>query len=77
MLLIPSAENWVLKIKSPDDPEAVSFTLKEYSANAFSFENAEVAFPNRITYRKQGEILQASISGGDTEIQFAFRPVKE
>ncbi|PHR85971.1 MAG: hypothetical protein COA80_20005 [Leeuwenhoekiella sp.] len=77
MLLIPSTENWVLKIKSPDDPEAVSFTLKEYSTNAFSFENAEVAFPNLITYRKQGEILQASVSGGDAEIRFAFRQLKE
>ncbi|MCC4212025.1 DUF6265 family protein [Leeuwenhoekiella parthenopeia] len=77
MLLIPSAENWFLKIKSPDDPEAVTFTLKEYSPYTFSFENAEVSFPNLITYRKQGEILQAAVSGGDTEIRFAFRPVKE
>lgn len=48
---------------SPGGREATPFTLTESAAGSARFENPEHDFPQRITYRREGDRLDATIEG--------------
>lgn len=56
----------------PGNAAPVRFRMIEHSAASAVFENPSHDFPQRIAYRRDGEHLHATISGGGREIAFAF-----
>ena len=48
---------------SPDGKPPVPFRLTEAGPNLLAFENPAHDYPTRITYRREGEQLTATISG--------------
>lgn len=50
---------------SPDGAPVVRFDLVQASASSVTFENRTHDFPQRITYRREGDALHASISLAD------------
>jgi len=68
--------NWDLKVKAPEDPEFITFKGTSFNKNEFICENSELEFPNKIKYWKNGEKINAAVSGGDFEISFEFEKLK-
>jgi len=54
----------------------VFFKMTSANASGFVCENPEHDFPQKISYRLDGDILSASISAGTKEIPFRFRRKK-
>lgn len=76
--LIKLEDQWVLKVQSPEDPEAVTFDMTSYNEQEFICENKTLDFPKLIKYWKSGDKINALVAGDDMEISFEFeRPVKE
>lgn len=73
--LIHQNNAWVLEVKTPEEKEATAFKMTNYSENKFTCENNEIDFPNVITYWKEGEVLNASVAGGEFEIAFEFEKI--
>ena len=70
--LIYHKGSWNLKVKVPEDSEFITFKGISFSKNEFICENNELEFPNKIKYWKNGEKINASVSGGDFKISFEF-----
>ena len=67
-LRIQQAENGsVTYWAAPGGRSAVPFTLSEQSDQSVIFENAENDFPQRIHYKRQGDILDVKISDASGE----------
>lgn len=54
----------------------VYFKMTSADGSGFVCENPEHDFPKKITYRLDGDIINASISAGKKEIPFRFRRKK-
>ena len=70
--LIKINGNWDLTVKVPEESESISFKMTKYNEGEFICENMEIDFPNMIKYWKNGDMINASVSGGDMEIAFEF-----
>jgi len=66
------SKNWSLIIQSPEETEATIFRITKFTDTSFTCENKEIDFPNKIEYWKNGEKLNAKVSGVDMEIAFQF-----
>lgn len=63
---------WNLTVKVPEESESITFKGVSHNENGFACENNEIDFPNRIKYWKNGNKINASVSGGEMEISFEF-----
>ena len=61
--IIEEPENSLSYIAQPSGQRETSFRLIRSEAQALVFENPHHDFPQRITYRLDGDVLQASIEG--------------
>lgn len=75
--LIKIDGKWDLKVKVPEETESTSFKMTEFSNIQFVCENNEIDFPNKIKYWKNGEKINASVSGADMEITFEFEKLNK
>jgi hypothetical protein len=75
MRIAPDKDGRLAFWGSPEGAPAVSFHLVASDAQAVTFENPAHDFPTRITYRRQGEVLSATISGpgGAKEKSWTYR----
>ncbi len=64
--------NWSLNVSQNDQTGSTDFQLIKISDDSFTAENPENEFPTEISYRSMGERLQATISGGETQVDFEF-----
>ena len=62
-LRIEQRASVVVYIASPRGGDATEFALVAAGATEVSFENSEHDFPQRIIYRRQGELLIVRIEG--------------
>jgi hypothetical protein len=64
-------------LAQPNGAAPTAFELAEHGAQHASFENSAHDFPNRIEYRREGDLLHARISGpgqdGPMQIPFDYR----
>ena len=67
---------WILEVKVIDE-EAVIFNLTSFSNNQITCENNEIDFPNIIKYWKNGDKINAFVSGGELEILFEFERINK
>jgi Domain of unknown function (DUF6265) len=56
----------------PENKQPVDFKLTEISEKEFSCENPEHDFPKKIRYRKDGNIITATISGNGKSVDYLF-----
>jgi hypothetical protein len=57
----------------PENQRPVYFTFTEISPTSFTCENQQHDFPKVIRYVLRDEILTATISGGDKQVDFVFK----
>lgn len=63
---------WNLNVKVPEESESITFNGISHNENEFTCENIEIDFPNKIKYWKNGNRINAMVSGGEMKIQFEF-----
>lgn len=66
---------WNLTVKVPEESESIIFKGVSHNENGFTCENNEIDFPNRIKYWRNGERINALVSGGEMEIPFEFKKI--
>ena len=70
--LVKLNNNWNLEVQPQDEPEPITFKMTSYNGQEFICENKELDFPNKIKYWKNGEKINATVSGGEMKISFEF-----
>lgn len=70
--LVDLNNNWVLKVQPQDEPEPIIFKMTSYNSLEFICENKELDFPNKIKYWKNGNKINATVSGDEMKIHFEF-----
>jgi len=74
--LIKSVSNWNLEVVTKEDASPTVFKVTKIDENGFTCENRLNEFPKIIHYFKNGDLLEAVISGDNQEIPFQFERVK-
>lgn len=74
--LIKVKGKWNLTVKVPEESESVTFNGVSHNENEFTCENNEINFPNKIKYWKNGNRINAMVSGGEMEIPFEFEKLE-
>lgn len=74
--LIKSNTDWNIEVRLQNNTQAVIFKVSSFNEQEFICENLDNDFPKKIKYWKNGNKLNASISGGDMEIPFEFDRIK-
>lgn len=77
IILVKVNEAWDLKVQIQNEPTPIVFKMISYMHGAFICENKENDFPTLIKYWKNGNNLNALISGDDTEISFEFERIRQ
>ncbi len=70
-------EKWNLTVKVPEESESITFNGVSHNENEFTCENNEIDFPNKIKYWRNGERINAMVSGGEMEIPFEFEKLNK
>jgi len=65
---------YVPDVAGPQGP--IEFRITSFDENSFTAENPEHDFPKKIIYKRTGELLEATISGGSKSISYSFKKVK-
>lgn len=68
--------NWNLTVQVPEEMESITFNGTSHNENEFTCENKEMDFPNKIKYWKNGDKINAMVSGVEMEISFEFDKLK-
>ncbi len=55
---------------------SIEFKITSFDENSFTAENPEHDFPKKIIYKRTGERLEATISGGSKSISYSFKKIK-
>ena len=74
--LYKADNKWIMAVKMPDSSVPEKFTLTEIDENSFLCENPEIDFPNKIKYWKNGDNINALISGNKMEVSFEFNRIE-
>ena len=72
MRLISLNDHWSLEVQPQDEPQPISFLMTSYNDHEFTCEKKDRDFPNKIKYWKNGDKLNAMVSGSDLKIPFEF-----
>ena len=75
--LIKSGKKWTLEVQPRGAPAPVTFKMTSYNEQEFICENKEHDFPTLIKYWKNGNKINALVSGDDMEIFFEFERIVE
>ena len=70
--LINRENQWNFEVTGKDESLPTIFRITNIENESFISENQENEFPKLISYSRNGEYLNAVISGGKTEILFEF-----
>jgi len=73
--LIKLGEKWVLEVQPQDEPEPIRFNMTSYNQQEFICENKILDFPKLIKYWKNGNRINALVSGDDLELSFEFERI--
>jgi len=73
--LIKLGEKWVLEVQPQDEPEPIKFNMTSYNEHEFICENKILDFPKLIKYWKNGDRINALVSGDDLELSFEFERI--
>ena len=74
--LIKSSGKWALQVQLQGKPSVIVFNMTSYNDKEFVCENKEHDFPKLIKYWKNGNKINALVSGDDMEIAFEFERIE-
>lgn len=74
--LIKLETSWNFEVTGKGETIPTIFIVTEIQKNGFTGENKKNEFPKKIKYYKNGNNINATISGGDMEILFEFKRVE-
>ena len=69
-------EKWILTVKVPEETESITFPITELKSDEFTCTNDSLDFPKQIKYWKNGEKINALVSGDSLKIDFEFERLK-
>ncbi|MGJ1445840.1 DUF6265 family protein [Sphingobacterium spiritivorum] len=72
MQLIHTNGKWSLWVKTPEEKEFIKFDVSDMGNESFTCKNDALKFPKSIKYWKNGESLQALVSGDNLSLSFEF-----
>jgi len=75
--LTKTGGKWNLTVKVPEESESITFNGISHNETEFTCENNEIDFPNKIKYWKNGNRINAMVSGGEMEISFEFEKLNK
>ena len=61
-----------MKVQPQDEPEPITFNMTNFNQQEFVCENKTLDFPKLIKYWKNGNKINALVSGDDMKISFEF-----
>ena len=64
---------WLLTVKIPEETESIIFPITEIKSEEFLCTNDSLDFPKQIKYWKNGEKINALVSGDSLKIDFEFK----
>lgn len=67
---------WDLIVKTPEDKYSIVFPIKELNSNEFISTNDSLDFPKQIKYWKNGDRINALVSGDSLKIEFEFEKIE-
>ncbi|MCK5775784.1 MAG: hypothetical protein KAH25_06405 [Bacteroidales bacterium] len=67
---------WDLRVKVSQESEPITFNGISYHENEFTCINHELDFPNEIKYWKNGDKINATVSGEGMILSFEFERLK-
>ena len=70
--LVKSGGKWELEVQPQDELNPIIFNMTSYNDQEFICENKALDFPKLIKYWKNGNKINALVSGDDMEISFEF-----
>ena len=76
MKIVENNGEWNLIVKTRDEKEPTKFKMSELKSDKFVCVNDTIDFPKRIEYWRNGEKINATVSGGDLKIPFEFERIK-
>ncbi len=77
ILLTKKSGKWNLTVKVPEESESITFNGVNHNENEFTCVNNEIEFPNKIKYWKNGNKINATVSGGEMKISFEFEKLND
>ncbi|MEZ4910169.1 MAG: DUF6265 family protein [Saprospiraceae bacterium] len=76
MKLIQTKGRWNLLVKTPDEKDFIKFDMTELAENKFECKNGTLDFPKLIKYWKNGDKMNAIVSGDSLKLSFEFERLK-
>ena len=76
MKLIQTNGKWNLLVKTPDEKDFIKFDMAELAENKFECKNDTLDFPKLIKYWKNGDKMNAIVSGDSLKLSFEFERIK-
>ena len=67
---------WNLLVKTPDEMDFIKFEITEMADDKFECKNETLDFPKLIKYWKNGDKLNAIVSGDSLKLSFEFERMK-
>lgn len=76
MKLIQTNGKWNLLVKTPDENDFIKFEMVEIEKDKFECKNETLDFPKLIKYWKNGDKMNAIVSGDSLKLSFEFERMK-
>ncbi|ROI05015.1 hypothetical protein EGI16_06735 [Chryseobacterium sp. G0240] len=76
MKIIKNDGKWNLLVKTLEEKEFIRFEMSDIETDKFEFKNDTLDFPKLIKYWKNGDKINASVSGDSLKLSFEFERIK-
>lgn len=76
MKIVKTDGKWNLSVKTLDEQEFIKFHMSEIEEDKFECKNDTLNFPKLIKYWKNGNKINALVSGDSLELSFEFERIK-
>lgn len=76
MKIVKTNGKWNLFVKTPKEKEFIRFEMAKIQADNFECKNDTLDFPKLIKYWKNGNRIQALVSGDSLELSFDFKRIE-
>ena len=76
MRIINQNGKWILTVKVPEETESIAFPITELKKDEFICTNDSLDYPKQIKYWKNGDKINALVSGDSLKIDFEFERLK-
>ena len=76
MKIVETNGKWNLLVKTPDEKDFIKFEMTEIADDKFECKNDILDFPKLIKYWKNGDKMNAIVSGDSLKLSFEFERIK-